>query len=146
MDFGFQGGFARQDLAGGDVTTLRLGGDLKVTVGQPSADLPITIAVGGNLGVETGDDFNLLTFGPTVTASRTFAVGQGGLTPYGRLGVAIASLDIGDLDDTDISVPLSLGSEFEVAPQMRLVLELQFHLGDSFNDGIVLAGGVNLPF
>ena len=97
--------------------------------------------------METGDNFHLLTVGPTVVASRFFGLGQnGGVTPYARLGLAITNIDVGPLRETDVSVPLRLGGDFRVAPELRLALELQVQLGDAFNDNVGLAGGVNLPF
>ena len=147
VDFGFQGGIARQDYKGGNRTTIRLGTDLKVKVLDASAQLPVTVAIGGDLGVESGDDFNVLTLGPTVVAGRYFTLGQNsGVTPYARVGLAITNIDVGPLKETDISVPLRLGGDFRVAPELRLALELQLHLGDVFNDNVGLAAGVNLPF
>jgi hypothetical protein len=147
VDFGFHGGIARQDFVGGNRTTLRLGTGFKVKVSNANGQLPVDMAVGGDLGVETGDNFHLLTVGPTVVASRFFALGQnGGVTPYGRVGLAITNIDVGPLRETDVSVPLRLGGDFRVTPELRLALELQLQFGDIFNDNVGLAGGVNLPF
>lgn len=147
MDFGFQGGIARQDFVSGDRTTIRLSSDLKVAVRTPNEILPIAIAAGANLGVETGDDFSLLTLGPSVVASRNFTVGESaGIAPYAGLGLAFKRIDVGTLDDTDVSFPLRVGSEFRLAPQLKLLLELQFNLADSFNDDVGIALGANLPF
>jgi len=147
MDFGFQGGIARQDFAGGDRTTIRLAADLKFKVGAPTPSLPVAIAAGGNLGVETGDDYSVLTIGPTVVASRSFSTGEtSGLAPYLGIGLSFKRIDVGPLDDTDISFPLRAGSEFTIAPSLRLVVELQVNAGDSFNDDVTILGGVNLPF
>jgi hypothetical protein len=147
MDFGFQGGVARQDFSTGDRTTVRLSADLKVAVKTPNESLPIAIAVGANIGVESGDDFGLLTLGPTVAASRNFTVGESGsIAPYAGVGLSFKRIDVGTLDDTDVSFPLRAGSEFRVAPHLKLVLELQFNIEDSFNDDLGIALGANLPF
>jgi len=151
VDFGFQGGIARRSFAGGDRTTLRLGTDLKVAVARAVGGAPIAIAVGGQLGVETGDHFHVLTLGPTLVASRTLPVGQSGhVTPYAGLGLAFASIDdrVHDpsTNDTRFTVPVRFGADFQVAPQLRLALELQFQRRDSLNDTFGLVAGVNLPF
>ena len=151
VDFGFQGGIARRNLVGGDRTTLRLGTDLKVGVASAVGGSPIALALGGQLGVETGDHFHVLTLGPTLVASRTLPVGQSGrVTPYAGLGLAFASIDdqvhAPPTNDTRFTVPLRLGADFLVAPELRLALELQFQRRDSLNDTFGLVAGVNLPF
>lgn len=147
VDFGFQGGIARQDFAGGSKTTIRLGADLKFGVRQPDASFPLAVAAGADLGVETGDSYTMLTVGPTLVASRDFAVGQnGGITPYAGIGLAFKRIDVDSHNDTDVSVPLRLGSEFQLTPQLKLAIELQLHMADSFNDNVGLAAGANLPF
>ena len=147
VDFGFHGGVARQDWEGGSRTTVRLGVGLKVKIQEPTARLPVALAIGGDLGVETGDDFHVLTVGPDLIASRSFALGQtGAVTPYGRIGLAVTNFDIRSIKDTDVSVPVRMGGDFKVGPQLHLSLELQLQLGDALNDNLGLAGGVNLPF
>jgi len=147
MDFGFQGGMARQYFSGGDRTTIRLGADLKFNVHPPSDSLPFAIAAGANVGVETGDDFSLLSLGPSVVASRRFGVGgSSSVMPYVGLGLSFKRIDVGPTDDTDVSLPVRLGGEFQIAPQLRLLLELQLNLADSVNDNVSIVGGVNLPF
>ena len=146
VDFGFHGGIARQDFVGGDRTTVRLGTGLKAKIADPTAGLPVALAVGGDLAVETGDEFHVLTVGPTLVASRPFAIGSGGVTPYARIGLAITSIDVRSNRDTDISLPLRLGGDFRLTPQLGLAVELQLQWSDRFNDNVGLAAGVNLPF
>ena len=147
VDFGFHGGLARQDWKGGNRTTLRLGTGLKVKVADQVNAMPMAFSMGGDIGLESGDDFHVLTVTPFAVASRTFQLGQsGGVTPYGRAGIAITNFDVGPLKDTDLSVPVSLGGDFRVSPTLHLAVELQLHLGDAFNDNVGLAAGVNLPF
>ncbi len=146
VDFGFQGGLARLDYVGGDRTTLRLGTDLKVAMRPPGA-LPVAFALGGALGVETGDDYNLFTVGPNAVLSRAFRPGQaGGITAFAGAGLMFTNIDAGALKDTDFSVPLRIGGEIEATSDLHLTAELQLRLGDSFNDDIGVSAGVNLPF
>lgn len=147
IDFGFSGGFTRQDYGGGNRTTLRMGADLKIRVADALGRFPAKVALGGVLGVETGDEYSILTVGPTLVVSRAFAVGQGGsMTPFGRIGLAITTIDAGPLDDSDVSLPLHLGLEGRLNPTLGIVGELQLHLMDSINDDVGFALGVNLPF
>lgn len=147
VDFGFQGGIARQDFGTSHRTTLRLGTGLKIKLTEPTAQLPVATAFAADLAVETGDNFHVLTIAPGVIASRNFAMGQsGGVTPYGRLGFALAQFDIGDRNDSDLSWPVRLGAEFRLAPELRLAAELQLNLDDSLNDNVGFGAGVNLPF
>ena len=146
VDFGFQGGLVRRTVSLGDRTTLRLGGDIKVRVAQDGPDHPVAIAVGGALGVETGDQVNVLSITPTVTLSRSFHMGETAVIPYARAGIGFSKLSIGDFDDSDFSLPLRFGSEFRVTASLRLAVELQVSVGDRLNDNLGLVGGVNLPF
>jgi hypothetical protein len=147
IDFGFHGGLTRIDAVGGDLTTLRVGTDIKFLVGQAGATMPVNLSVGGALGLERGDDYDVLSIGPTVVASRNLTVGQNGaITPYAGLGLVFSSLNIGTRDETDVSFPIRLGSEFRIAPELRITAELQLLLEDDFNDDIAFVTGVNMPF
>ena len=147
VDFGFQGGFARQSYRSGDRTTLRLGTDLKYQIVQPAADYPYSFSVGGGLGVETGDHWSVLSLGPTVVSSRTFA-GNGDLTftPFASLGLQFNNINVGSLNDSDVSIPLRFGSEMRLNSQLTLTGELDLRLSDSFNDDVGFSLGVNSPF
>jgi opacity protein-like surface antigen len=147
IDFGFQGGFARQSFKGGDRTTLRLGTDLKYEIIQPTEDAPYSVAVGGGLGVETGDHWNVFSVGPSAVASRTFAGnGQVQFTPFVGAGILFTNINVDPLNDTDISMPVRVGSELRLNPQISLTAELQLRLSDSFNDDVGVAVGINSPF
>jgi hypothetical protein len=147
VDFGFNGGIARQDFGGGHRTTLRLGTGLKVKLADSTAQVPMALAFAADLGIETGDDFHVLTVVPSVIGSRTFKFGQNStVTPYGRAGIAISQIDVANNEDTDVAIPLRLGADFGVAPGLRLAAELQINLSDAFNDNIGFGAGVNLPF
>ena len=147
IDFGFQGGPSRIDIGTSTAGTVRLGGDLKVAVHHASAQSPFDAAVGGCLGVETGDNFSLLSLGPTFVISHTFRSGQtGGATPYASTSLLFTNVDVGSLNETDFSVPIRLGTEFLAAPGLSIVAEVQLRVGDDFRDKTVFSIGVNSPF
>ena len=57
IDFGFAGGFARQDFGVDESrTNIRVGGDMKFAVSQPSEKWPFGMAIDAALGIETGDE------------------------------------------------------------------------------------------
>jgi len=144
VDFGFQGGLTRTDLGSQDVTTLRVGGDLKCQVAKGGA---MDVAIGAALGVETGDNIHLLTLGPSVTVSHSFGkAGGAGVTPYGGLGLMFTNADIFDRQTTDFAIPFRFGAEFRLAPELRLLAELQLRASDQYSDDFAFVTGVNLPF
>lgn len=146
VDFGFNGGFARLDFASGNRTILKLGTGLKVKLSDSTGTVPVTVAIAGDLGLETGDDYHVVTIEPSLIASRSFGVGTSAVTPYGRIGLAIGNFDFGDRTDTDLSVPLRVGAELSLAQQIRVVGELQINLSDQYNDDVGFGLGVNFPF
>jgi hypothetical protein len=147
VDFGFQGGLSRLNYAGGDRTSLHLGTDLRVRLRAASSEFPFDLAVGGALGVETGDDLNNLSVGPIGVISRSFGpTTSGGLTTYAGAGLMFSSVDAGSLKETNLTVPLRLGALFKAAPELHLVSEIEFLVGDDFNDDVSFTVGVNLPF
>jgi hypothetical protein len=149
VDFGFHGGLTRLDrgVLGADLTTLRLGTDLRWKVVESGASTPVDIAVGGALGVETSDDFKVISVGPSVVVSRTLGVGtSGGIVPYGGMALNFSSRDAFGVEDSDVSVPLRFGFEAKLAQEFRIVAELQLFVADRYNDDVGFATGVNLPF
>jgi hypothetical protein len=148
VDFGFQGGLMRNTTGDGNRTTLRLGTDLKAQVaGGPSAVLDL--ALGGHLGAEIGDGYDILRLGPTLVASTDVPFGQNGaFIPYAGLGVTYSRLDADAGDTSDYSFPFRLGGEVRFVPELRFITELQFNLGadELLNDNFEVAAGVNLPF
>jgi hypothetical protein len=144
VDFGFLGGLTRTDIGDGNVTTLRLGTDLKCQVVHAG---PADLSLGGALGVETGDNIHLLTVGPTVVASRAYGPPTGaGITPYAGLGLLFTNAEIHKHESTDFSIPFRFGAEFRLAPEVRLMAELQLRASDEINDDVYFVTGVNLPF
>lgn len=150
LDFGFHGGLSRLD-PGGSVatrTTLRVGGDLRWQLTGLSPTFPADLALGASLAVETADRFKVVTLGPSVVASRTLGGtdGAGGFVPYGGLALLFGSRDAFGIEDSDISLPLRLGLEARLAPEFRLIAELQLFIADRYNDDVGFVTGVNLPF
>lgn len=149
VDFGFSGGLTRLDRGslGSNLTTLRLGTDLRWQVIHRSASSPVDLTVGGALGVETGDNFKVVTVGPNAVVSRPLGGGDNGpIVPYAGLGLFFINRDALGIQDTDLSVPLRLGLEARVATEFRIVAELQLYVSDRYNDDVGFATGVNLPF
>ena len=144
VDFGFQGGLTRTNPGLGEVTTLRVGSDIKFQVVKGQG---MDVALGGALGIETGDNVHLLTVGPTVTFSRVFGNPGGvGLTPYGGVGLLFTNADILNQQSQDLGLPFRFGAEFRFAPEIRLLGEVQLRASDPYTDGLSFVTGVNLPF
>ena len=150
LDFGFHGGLSRLDPGGaaGSRTTLRLGGDLRWQLAGLSATFPADLAVGASLAVETSDRFKVITLGPSVVASRRSGGADAGaeFVPYAGLALLFSSRDAFGVQDSDISLPLRLGLEARLAPEFRLIAELQLFIADRYNDDVGFVTGVNLPF
>lgn len=146
IDFGFQGGLSRLDQSIGDRTVVRVGGDLRMGLARVSNSAPLDIALGGALGMWAGDDYNLLSIGPALYASRGFAVGAGSLTPYSSLGFAFENAHMGDVSDNGLAVPLTMGVEYKPSATLGIVGQFLFEFGDSFQDDVQFGLGVNMPF
>ena len=152
VDFGFQGGLTRLDPGGGAAprTTLRMGGDVRWRVSEVGPAPPTAradVSAGASLGVETADQLKVISLGPSIVASRTLGgAGERGFIPYAGLALLFSSRDAFGVEDTDISLPLRLGVDARIAPELRIVAELQLFIADRYNDDVGLAAGVNLPF
>ena len=149
IDFGFHGGLTRLDPgnAPDKLTTLRLGADVRWQVAQASQGSAMDVAVGGALGVETAANYKVISLGPSVVTSRRLGGGgHGGIVPYAGLALHFSSRDAFAKEDSYISVPLRLGMEAWVAPEVRIVAELQLFVSDPYTDDVGFAAGVNLPF
>jgi hypothetical protein len=147
VDFGFQGGFARQSLESGDRTTLRLATDLKYQMLHATTAAPYSISVGGGLGVEAGDSWNVISLGPCVVGSRSFTGSDAlGFTPFVSAGLLFTNINVESLNESDFSMPLRLGSELRMNSQITLTAELQFRVSDDFNDDTGFSVGVSSPF
>jgi len=150
LDFGFHGGLSRLDPGpgAGTRTIVRLGSDLRWQINAPATGFPADLAVGASLGIETADRYKVITLGPSAVVSRTLGGADGGVSyiPYGGLALLFASRDAFGIEDSDISLPLRLGLEARLAPEFRLIAELQLYVADRYNDDIGFVTGVNLPF
>lgn len=149
LDFGFHGGLSRIDPGGGagTRTTLRIGSDLRWQLVGLAPSFPADMAIGASLGVETSDGYKVITLGPSVVASRMMGA-EGGtrFIPYAGLALNFSSRDAFGVQDSDISLPLRLGLEARLAPEFRLIAEMQLFITDRYNDDIGFVTGVNLPF
>lgn len=149
VDFGFHGGLTRLEPGGtsADLTTLRVGADLRWQVAHAAQGSAMDLAVGGALGIETADDLKVVSVGPSLVASRRLGVGDsGGMVPYAAMSLLFISRDAFGVEDSDVSVPLRLGMEVQLVPELRIVAELQLFVTDRYNDDVGFATGVNLPF
>lgn len=146
VDFGFLGGLDRVNYGDDHRTILRLGTDFKVGAARRADGAPFDLGVGGALGVESGDDWQLISVGPQAVASRLVGGPERGATLYLGAAFLFTNIDVGDNSSSDFSVPLRGGAEWRVAPDVRLTGELQLRLGDDFNDDVGFSLGVNLPF
>lgn len=147
VDFGFQGGIARTTFGDNSRTTLRLGTDIKSRFRQAGTSGPLDMAFGANLGVETGDGYDILRLGPTLSISLPVAFGQNSMfVPYAGLGIGFSRLDTQLGQTTDFGYPLRLGGELRFMPQFRFMAEMQINIHDDINDSVEAAAGVNLPF
>jgi hypothetical protein len=150
VDFGFQGGPARISQGGTSRGLLRLGTDLKVTAHHAAPGANYELAMGGALGVETGDNYNLLSLGPSVVVSTRVrsggAASAGGFAPYAGAMLMFTNVDAGSRSETGFSVPLRLGAEFQASPAARVTAEAVLRIADKFRDHAAFNVGVNLPF
>lgn len=147
VDVGFLGGLARQDYGDNSRTTLRLGTDLKYQVMPPATTRPLALSIGGALGVEVGDNFSILSLGPTGVLSRAISIGgESTLTPYLGAAILFSNVDVGPTSESDMSFPLRAGAELKFHPQFILVGEFDIPISDNFNDNLVFSFGVNSPF
>lgn len=149
LDFGFQGGLTRLEPRGGFSarTALRVGGDLRWQATGTSVGIPADLAVGASLGIETADQLKVITLGPSVVVSRPPGGSDGTVViPFAALSLLFSNRDAFGVEDTDISLPLRLGLEARMAPEFRLVAELQLLIADRYNDDVAFVTGVNLPF
>ncbi len=147
VDFGFQGGLSRLDRNAGSKTLIRLGADVKFAIAHATEGRPLDMAIGGALGVLAGDNYNTLSVGPTFTVSRTLQSGSGAsFTPFAGAALAITTVNVGNLNKSDFSLPVRFGAELGISPAARLVGEFTERIGVDFGDHSEFALGVNLPF
>ena len=147
VEFGFQGGPARNDDTGSSRGTVRLGTDVRFATLESAKGSPVDLALGGELGTENGDNYSVISLGPTGVISKVVRQNaSGGIVPYVGLAILYSNIDVGSRSDTDVSVPLRLGTEFSATPGARLTAEVQLRMGDNFRDTASFNVGVNMPF
>jgi len=146
VDFGFQGGLMRLDRSAGSRTLIRLGTDVKFAIAHATDGRPVDMALGGTLGVLAGDNYNTLSIGPTFTVSRTWQSGSGSFTPFAGAGLAITTINVGNRNDNDFSIPVRFGAELGISSAARLVGEFSERIGADFGDHSEFVLGANLPF
>lgn len=147
VDFGFQGGLKRLDYDDADGNALRLGADFKVAAQRASATFPVDLSFGGGLGVDTGDNYSVLTLGPMAVASRGFAAGATGtIVPYASMGMGYIGINTPARDETGITFPFRLGAELRLAPDLRFLMELKQNFGKHDGDRAAFSIGTTFPF
>ena len=147
VDFGFQGGPARVNMDGASRGIIRLGTDVKIAAHHAVPGAMFDLSIGGELGVENGDNYSLVSLGPDLVASTIVRSGSsGGFTPYAGLSLLFTNIDVGVRNETNFSVPLRLGAEFNATPAARIAVEVQLRIADNFRDSAGLNVGVNVPF
>jgi hypothetical protein len=150
VDFGFEGGPARITQSGASRGLLRLGTDIKVNAHHAASGANYDLSFGGALGVETGDNYNLLSLGPEAVISSPARAngpnGSGAVTPYAGVMLLFTNRSAGSLNDNGFSVPVRLGAEITATPGARISAEVVLRAADKFRDHAGFNVGVNLPF
>lgn len=147
VDFGFHGGLSRVSVLDRSRTSVKIGGDFKALVLKRGESGAVDLSLGAAIGVSSAEDFNLLSLGPQIVASRTFgSSGNSTVTPYAGAMVLFTRSDLDNSNDNDVSMPLRLGAEFAPNVDIRLVAELQIAVSDQINDDLKLTLGANFPF
>ncbi len=146
VDFGFQGGVSRVDVGIGRRSAIRLGADFRTRIAQSTPDMPLDLALGGAIGVETADEYTLMTVAPVLQVSRTFEFAGRPATPYGGISLLFSRLDVTGENQTDLGLGLALGASWEIQRDVHLLAELQPHFNDEFNDNFSALVGVQTAF
>ena len=139
LDWGLQFGFA-----GGDETSVLLGGDLRPILHAADPDFPLDLAFDAGLGLSIADHITILEIVPAIEGSHRFDLegSSSSLTPYMSIGLDINHVSVEDFDDdTDMDVVARFGLEWEATRKFAIMAELG--VGDPANDFIL---GVNVPF
>ncbi len=147
VDFGFHGGLGRVSYPRhSDRAVLSLGTDFRFAVAKAGERSSFDMAVGGALGVESGDQHQAISLGPTLVASRAFGTPARGAAPFVGVGLRFSNSEVNDLRSNSLTVPVRGGVEWRVAADVRITAELQSRLGHDLHDAFAFSMGVNLPF
>ena len=139
LDWGLQAGFA-----GGNDTSVLLGGDLRPVLHQANDDFPVDLAFDVGLGLSIADHVTVIEVVPAIEGSHRFDLegSSSSLTPYMSIGLDINHVSIDGLPDhTNSDLVARFGLEWEATRKLGVVAE--FGAGDPANDFIL---GVNVPF
>jgi len=145
LDFGFFGGLSRIDVANNTRTSVRLGGDFRGQIATQGETFPLNISLGGGLGLESADNFTILSVGPQVSLSRALDF-SGKWLGYAGASLLLSRVDVGTGNDTDTSFPVRFGMEFRPNPDLRLLAEAQLAVSDEIRDDLAITAGVLFPF
>ena len=147
VDFGFQGGLSRVSVNDRSRNSIKIGGDFKGLVVHQTEARPFALSLGAAIGVNSAEDFNVLSVGPSAVASHAFgAAAEAKFSAYAGAMLLFTRSDLDNGNDTDVSVPLRFGGEYAPNPDIRLILELQVAASDQINDDLKLVLGANFPF
>lgn len=147
-DFGFQGGVGIYEQGGGNLTAVRLGGDFRMLARPHDEQVKVDLVFGAAIGVETGDDLNLLRLGPSLVASLP----AGGtpeeprFRPYAGFELLFNREQVDDVNRSGMSVPIHLGTEWMVAAGVKLEAELMWRIGDQYGDQAAISTGITTTF
>ena len=145
LDFGFLGGLSRIDLGDNTRTSVRLAGDFRGQMATQGSAFPVNIVLGGTIGVESADDFTILSVGPLAVASRQLD-NAGRWMGYGGASLLLSRIEVGAERNTDTSFPLRAGVEYFPNPDIRLLAEAQIAVSDDIRDDFSFTLGVLFPF
>ncbi len=145
LDFGFLGGLSRIDVSNNTRTSVRLGGDFRGQLATQGETFPVNVSLGGGLGLESADNFTILSVGPQVAVSRSLDF-SGKWLGYGGASLLLSRIDMGQGNTTDTSFPIRFGVEFHPNPDLRMVTEAQLAVSDEIRDDLAITFGVLFPF
>ncbi len=147
VDFGFQGGLSRVSVANVNRTSVQLGGDVKAQVARMGPSSPLDFSIGAAIGVNSADDFTVLSMGPTLVMSRTVRIDErASVTPFAGAALLFSRSDLAAGNKTDVAVPLRFGLEYTPLPDFRVLAALQVGVSDEIRDDLKLTLGANFPF
>ncbi|MEQ1831719.1 MAG: hypothetical protein ABL977_01605 [Candidatus Eisenbacteria bacterium] len=145
LDFGFQGGLSRIDVNHNTRTSVRLGGDFRGQLARQGETFPLNVALGGAIGVESADNFTILSVGPQLTVSRSLG-GSGRWVGFANTALLLSRFDVDNNSDNDTSLPVRFGLEFHPNPDLRILAEAQLAVSDEVRDDMAITFGVLFPF
>lgn len=147
VDFGFQGGLSRVSVNDVNRTSVQLGGDVKAQVVRMGPSSPLDFSIGATIGVNSADDFTVLSVGPTVVLSRPVKLDERAtLTPFAGAALLFSRSDLAVGNTNDVAVPIRFGAEYTPLPDFRLVAALQIGVSDEIRDDLKITLGANFPF